>query len=386
MSEPNHNPDKRTILIVDDSPELLSYLGEILSDDYNTQVASCGALALELVERAPPDLILLDVVMPDMDGYETCRKLRDSAAGATPVIFLSALTSLDERVQGYVAGGDDYICKPVELPELMVKIQKQLAVVAKRRDLGQQLDEAVGMVLSSADMAGEIGVVLEFQRQLSTCNDYTRLSINIFDALERYGLDGCLRIQGRMGVSSRNNKGDCSTLESSILDHLATQSPDPRIQPFGQHTSFNFGSILLFIRDLPMYRPPDMDSERADRCGRHIDNVALLLEGACTRVITLDNEEARIDLNITVTNMMSMTKVALADISARNQAQSGEVLQLFENLASDVESSFMSLGLLPRQEELLRDLVQSYMVEVMKTLAKSKATEAALGAVIAQLC
>jgi DNA-binding response OmpR family regulator len=386
MNAPQHNADLPTILVVDDSPDILILMEELLSDQYNILTAPGGAQALEIVEGAtPPDLILLDCMMPGMDGYETCRKLRSSGSAATPVIFLSALSSIEERLLGYSAGGDDYVCKPFDMPELIAKIERQLAVVSSKRELGNQLNEAVNAVMSSADMVGEVGVVLDFQRALNACTDYADIAARLFESFERYRLDGCIRIQGKMGTISLNSKTACTALELSILDHLASQNPDPRIRPFGPHTSFNFGSILLFLRDLPMTRPADMDPELSERYGRAIDNVALLIEGACTKVTALDNELAVRELNTTVINMVSMTKLALGEISAQNEAQAAEVQSLFEGLAKDVDDSFIQLGLLSQQEDFLSGLIKSYMAAVMQSLAKGKETGARLGQVIDQL-
>ena len=379
-------PALPTLLVVDDSPDILILMEELLSDQYRVLTAPGGIQALEIIaSSSPPDLILLDCMMPGMDGYETCRKLRSSSASGTPVIFLSALSSIEERLLGYSAGGDDYVCKPFDMPELIAKIERQLAVVSSKRELGEQLNEAVNAVMSSADMVGEVGVVLDFQRALNACVDYAGVAANLFESFERYRLDGCIRIQGKAGTISLNSKGACTALELSILDHLAAQKPDPRIRPFGPHTSFNFGSVILFLRDLPMTRPAAMDPELSERYGRAIDNVALLIEGACTKITALDNELAVRELNSTVLKMVSMTRLALADISAKNKAQSMEVQSLFEALAKDVDDSYMHLGLVTQQEEYLSGLIRSYMTAVIQTLEKGRETEGRLGQVIDQL-
>ncbi|MEJ6004648.1 response regulator [Paucibacter sp. AS339] len=386
MNANSHNAALPTLLLVDDSPDMLELMEALLSDRYNIKTAPGGVEALEIVDGpTPPDLILLDCLMPGMDGYETCRKLRSSGAAGTPVIFLSALTSIEERLLGYSAGGDDYVCKPFEMPELIAKIERQLAASASRRDLGQQLNEAVNAVMSSADMVGEVGVVLDFQRKLNGCVDYPSIAANLFESLERYGLDGCIRIKGQLGVISLNSKVACTALEQSILDHLAAQGLDPHIRPLGPHTGFNFGSIILFLRDLPMTRPADMDPDLSERYGRAIDNVALLIEGACTKVIALDNERAIRELNDKVIKMVGMTRLTLADISERNHAQSREVQGLFESLAKEVEDSFIHLGLMQQQEDFLSGLVSNYRDAAVRSLDKGKETEVRLSRVIEQL-
>ncbi|MBH9554335.1 response regulator transcription factor [Inhella gelatinilytica] len=387
MTHALHKPGAPTLLLVDDSPEMLILLEELLSDRYNIQTASSGSEAMEWLGSAGslPDLILLDCLMPGMDGYQTCQEIRRSSASGVPVVFLSALSSIEERLKGYSAGGDDYICKPFDMAELLAKIERHIVAAASKRELDQQLNDAVNAVMSSADMVGEVGVVLDFQRQLNSTNSYQGIAAHLFGAFERYNLDGCVRISGQMGRISQNTKGNCTALEASILDHIEAQGTEPHIRPFGNHTSFNFGSVILFLRDLPMNRPADMPAELSERCGRQIDNVALLAEGATTKVQALDNQQAVHKLVGLNAEIVGATRMALADISSRNQAQSMRMQDLFEALSEELNNSFIHLGLLPEQEDALASMVGRYKDKALAALVKGRETEAKLGEVIERL-
>lgn len=372
------------VMVVDDDEAMRMLMSNALEDSFAVQCVDSGTACLAAVAERRPDIVLLDVEMAELDGYDTCRQLKALGGDAPPVMFVSSHDRLADRLQGYEAGGDDYLCKPLEPAELIAKIERQLAAVAARRALGSQLDEAVGAVLSSADMVGEIGVVLSFQRGLSGCADYLALAHRLFEALGNYGLEGSLRVKGRLGAVSLNNRGHCTALESSILDHLAAQPVDPRIRPMGHNTSFNFGSVVLFVRDLQMARASGMDAALAERHGRAIDNVALLLEGAASRVAALDAGAAVQDLN-SVRHLVGLTREALSEIAARNHAQAQDVRKALDRLSGDLEHSFVHLGLMHRQEEFLSELVKSYSAVVMDTLARSQETEAVLERVIEQL-
>ncbi|HEX8404332.1 MAG TPA: response regulator, partial [Duganella sp.] len=105
--------DRATILIVDDTPDNLTLIAGLLKDHYNTKVATNGATALQIVASSKVDLILLDVMMPDMDGFETCRRLKaDPANSAIPVLFLTAKGQAEDEVMGHKAGGVDFLRKP----------------------------------------------------------------------------------------------------------------------------------------------------------------------------------------------------------------------------------------------------------------------------------
>jgi putative two-component system response regulator len=113
------------ILIVDDMPENLRVLGEFLRrEGYAVRGASSGAAALESAAALMPDLILLDILMPEMDGFEVCRRLkRDDRLRNVPVIFLSALASLNDKVTAFNVGAVDYIAKPFHFPEVLLRVQ-----------------------------------------------------------------------------------------------------------------------------------------------------------------------------------------------------------------------------------------------------------------------
>ncbi|MGE0875456.1 MAG: two-component system response regulator [Burkholderiales bacterium] len=122
--------EKRSILVVDDTPENLQLMNGLLKDDYKVKVANGGERALKLAAQLPrPDLILLDIMMPEMDGYEVCRRLKaDEATADIPVIFLTAKTQVEDEQMGFDTGCVDYITKPVSPPILMARVKTHLTL------------------------------------------------------------------------------------------------------------------------------------------------------------------------------------------------------------------------------------------------------------------
>jgi two-component system sensor histidine kinase/response regulator len=130
---------KGNILIVDDIPENLRLLTNALTErGYKVRSVITGAMALMGAKAAPPDLILLDINMPQMNGYEVCEALRaDERTCEIPVIFISALDEVLDKVKGFAVGGRDYITKPFQLEEVLARIENQLTI----RNLQKQLQE-----------------------------------------------------------------------------------------------------------------------------------------------------------------------------------------------------------------------------------------------------
>ena len=135
------NSPQATILVVDDTPENLELMSGLLKDQYRVRVANNGERALRLAAADPaPDLVLLDVMMPGIDGYEVCRRLKaDPATAGTPVIFLTAKAEIEDERQGLSLGAVDYITKPISPPIVLARIKTHLALKAAADRLRQEL-------------------------------------------------------------------------------------------------------------------------------------------------------------------------------------------------------------------------------------------------------
>lgn len=129
--------DKQTVLVVDDTPENLDVIAGILKENYKIRVATNGAKALKLADSAsPPDIILLDIMMPEMDGYEVCQELKKNPRTARiPVIFVTAKGEVSDEAKGFELGAVDYITKPVSPPLVLARVKTQLALYDQERYL-----------------------------------------------------------------------------------------------------------------------------------------------------------------------------------------------------------------------------------------------------------
>ncbi|MGB3507668.1 MAG: EAL domain-containing protein [Microcoleaceae cyanobacterium] len=180
------------ILIVDDTPENLRLLsGMLTKHGYNVRKAINGQMALRAVRTVPPDLILLDIMMPDIDGYEVCQQLKDnSQICEIPIIFLSALNDVFDKVKAFKVGGVDYITKPFHLEEVLARVQNQLALQAAEKEIlllnsqleirvkerTKQLEEANTKLLYMALHDGLTGLPnrVLFMERLKQALDYTK--------------------------------------------------------------------------------------------------------------------------------------------------------------------------------------------------------------------
>jgi adenylate cyclase len=160
-------PDRKLVLIVDDTPTNVAVVSGVLKDAYRTKVATNGEKALAIATAAEkPDLILLDVMMPGMDGYEVCRRLKaDPATREIPVIFLTAKTEEVDEEKGFEVGAVDYIHKPFSGPIVLARVKTQLALQAalsQAHELTNQADALLHALLpkKAADEIRSIGTVI----------------------------------------------------------------------------------------------------------------------------------------------------------------------------------------------------------------------------------
>ena len=133
---------RKTILVVDDTPDILKLMSDLLRDTYRVKLANSGEKALKAVEGDnPPDLILLDIMMPGMSGYEVCQKLKaNSTTHHIPVIFLTAMESIEDEQKGLQMGASDYITKPISPPIMLARVKTQLENKAAADFLRNQAD------------------------------------------------------------------------------------------------------------------------------------------------------------------------------------------------------------------------------------------------------
>ncbi len=130
------NSDRKNILIIDDALENIKVINQFLNTEYNTFFATSGHQAVELITHNQPDLILLDIIMPELDGFQICKLLKDlPQTQDIPIIFMTGLTDTANKIKGFAAGAVDYITKPFQAEELMARVKTHLELQQMRQNL-----------------------------------------------------------------------------------------------------------------------------------------------------------------------------------------------------------------------------------------------------------
>ncbi|MBX3178794.1 MAG: hybrid sensor histidine kinase/response regulator [Candidatus Hydrogenedentes bacterium] len=246
-----------TIMLVDDTPANLSLLEEILRGrGYRVVAFPRGAMALRAAAANPPDLILLDIMMPEMDGFEVCRRLKaDERLGETPVIFISALDDTANMLRAFNSGGVDYVSKPFQESEVLARVaahlrlrQQQLEIEAQRRraqesyerlcDLESQRDQLVHMIVHDmrSPLMGILGYaeIIEMELRQAGNGDLLEMAGHLrasgaqLNEMVSTLLDVSRLEAGAMPVNKR--QCDLGKLIADALDALKAYSREARIE------------------------------------------------------------------------------------------------------------------------------------------------------------
>ncbi|WP_114787059.1 response regulator [Vibrio tetraodonis] len=158
--------DKQIVLVVDDTPDNIDVMSGILRPDYKVKAALSGAKALKIAASTPkPEIILLDVMMPEMDGYEVCKRLKaDSITADIPIIFVTAMNAEEDETYGLELGAVDYITKPVRPSIVKARIKTQLALYYQNRHLEKTVQERTESLISTQlEIIRRLGRAAEFK-------------------------------------------------------------------------------------------------------------------------------------------------------------------------------------------------------------------------------
>lgn len=199
------------ILIIDDMPSNIALLGLALQDEYDIQIATSGSKGLELITQdSPPDLILLDIMMPDMDGYQTCQRIKQTPSLQNiPIIFVTALNEVDAEVQGLSLGAADFLVKPINIETARLRIRYQLERESMRRELERR--EASLKLAASVFAFSHDGIVI-------TDADNNIINVNAaFSRISGYELEDVRGKNPRILKSGRQSSEFYKAMWQSLL-------------------------------------------------------------------------------------------------------------------------------------------------------------------------
>lgn len=342
---------KNKVLVVDDDPVIQIGLSAVLEDDYEVLIAEDGASCLMQMEAETPDLILLDIDMPGLSGYDTCQKIRQRST--TPIIFVSSRDTLDERLHAFEVGGNDFIQKPFEAEILLVKVQRMLALSRHAEMLAVEKDAMQKMALDLLAVHGDGNMLLDFMRDNLGCLHYEDLAHSVLALIQGYGLDCQIQLRHEHGVISEAVGQEPSALEASIL---AKGMEQPGVFVFKQRLLVNCPNISLLVPNMPA------DQEAFFRLK---SNLITLIEAAQTIIQTV---KVRREASASTEQLQVVAldaHEAIASLQNDYHQQQADTQIVLHDLIAKLEGSYFSLGLTEAQEERISLLLREETEAVM---------------------
>ena len=327
------------VLVVDDSPISTESVRQALQGDFSVATADSGEACLEALATGKnlPDLILLDIEMGGIDGFETCRRLRETHD--IPVIFVTSHDDLPECIKAFDSGGDDFVVKPFDPEVILRKAQRIVQYHAVKKTLAAEKDTLNSMAMGFLRNLGDTGVLLNFMRSSLGVADYDELAKRLLEATASYGVRCHVQVRHDTGSCTKTPSCSASPLEESVLEKSLAMG---RIFQFSRRLVVNYDSVSILIIDLP-----DDESE----IGKLRDNIAILAETAEAIAETIAMRKESASRAEALQSAVSETADTVESVRQLYAKQQADTRQSLETMIDNVEKSYFNLGLTERQEE-----------------------------------
>jgi len=342
--------NKIRVLTVDDNKINNTLIYKALTPEYDVEMAESGISALKILEQKEFDIVLLDVKMAEMNGYQVCEQIRSQEQTKTlPVLFLSAQNSLEDRLKGYAAGGHDYINKPVMFDELKQKIELAVKQSASVKALNQHAKFATETAMTAMSNNSELGIIVNFMEASFHSDDSRTLLQTLLDSISQYQLVSCLQL--RIGDEVIDG---CSTgLEPSNLEKtlLSNGKDAERIVTLGKRALYNSPRVSLLIRNMPI--------EDEGKYGRLADHLATIIVAADSRCAHIELQQQRLNVrNKLLDNVLDIADEEIIKVQELFNTFQRDATKMMSLLHSDIEESLSDFNLSEDQEDHLYRLLE----------------------------
>ena len=356
------------VFIVDNDSTTRMLLQHMLSNHFIVEAFESGEACLERAEQKLPNLFLLDVDLPGINGYEACRMIKDTPEWKNiPVIFLSAHNTPQDAWEGYDAGGQDYIAKPFDVCELYRKLEIVHHLEEERVALNEQVkssDELATVILTNLD---EYSTLIGFLRILNECTEYQDVVNAVMEVIRVFHLEGVIQIRMRNLERTYSKAGVDWPLEVAVINNVRTLD---RVFTFNTRASYNFDHITILITNMPV--------EDRELCGRIRDNLAIVAESAEAKLIALQNIFDKLKMQDELHDLLQEIEQTVLSYS-KNYEEARVKGSIHTNrLIDDLLATIAHVGLSEQQEEQILGMVKDRTYELVDLYDIAGATQATL--------
>ncbi len=352
------------ILAIDDDKMSHKFIKRALEPaGYELRSAFNGEEGLEAALENPPQIILLDVEMPGMNGYDVCTQLRQhEITRDIPVIFLSSHSSLRERMQGYEVGADDYLVKPFEPENLVARVGVLQRFREQRSQLLHDYESARETAMVALAGTSELAMAMQFLERSHSLNDIGALASALFEVTRNLQLNCCLYVNVDDEEHWFADGEGIRPLEQELVQ---MSDRGQRFVDFGARTIVNYQNLSLLVREMPL---DDMS-----RYGRIKDLLPLLLSSVDTRVGNLAAEKAMMKQSQELLAAFGRIRSSFYHLTKgliRNQEYSNGLLR---GMLQELNQDFLRMGLEEDQEAYVLDRIDTAIEDAIEKIDASQA-------------
>jgi CheY-like chemotaxis protein len=348
--------DAFKVFAIDDDPLILEIMREILEPDCTVETFESVEACQPRLEVEKPGMLLLDVSLPGMDGYAFCRAIKDDdSLRDIPVTFVSSNDTIEARIKGYDAGGEDFIVKPFEPEEVLRKIKVAKQIILSKKALEEQAKAANSFSMMMMTSMGESGIVMQFLGKLFSWNTEQEVAAGVLELLQSYQLEGVAQTRIGQRTLTLSASGTNMPLEVSVLNHVRSQG---RIFEFRNRGVYNTQHITVMVNNMPVHDP--------DLCGRLRDHLSLVAQGADSRLQAIEAEEANRRNRAGIDEALQSIRESVSAMRQAHGLDRAASSQLLIELEQSMAKAFVHLGLSTDQERHMEDLVHAFMKRMME--------------------
>lgn len=348
------------VLAIDDDKFIQKVITKSLSSDsLVVRTANDGEAGIEEAIRNIPDLILLDVEMPGINGYETCIRLREiDETKNIPIIFLSSHSSLQERMQGYEVGADDYLVKPFEKENLLVRVNILVKYHNEREELRKQYELAHKNAMTALTGAGELALAFRFLEKSNSYHTINDLAQGLLESTEQLSIECCAMIIEQdqlLWYSSENTT--ISPLEKELIEMC---DKNARFLDFGNRTIINYPKVSLLVKNMPL--------DDIERYGRIKDLLPLLLSSVNSKINALITQDALIQQSSHLFDSFRKIRNSLFYLGSTIVKNRDESIEIMNALTQELNCDLLRMGLEDDQEAYLLNRIDTALENVMEEM------------------
>lgn len=361
------------ILTIDDDSVVQKVVQQTLSDSYEVFTANNGNDGIQSALDNMPDVILLDIEMPGMTGYDVCKHLKSEASTANiPVIFLSSLSDMRSRVLGFEAGGIDFLTKPFEPSELQAKLNIITAFLDSKKELKEEVSKATNTAFTAMRGSSELGLAIQFIETSYGAKTLQSLADRFLSVTSNLGLNCTLMFIGRKERSFyAPNNNTISPLEQQVISTIHDNGN--RFIDFGSRTQINYRRVALLVKNMPL--------DDQETYGRYKDFLPTMLGSTDAKVQSLETEQALIGQTRELGASFDAVRSTLVAVGESLEKNQNDIVELLQSMLSELEDRIPKMGLEDDQEAYIVKRIDSTITSAEKIIDSSANTSHAFKSV-----